>query len=284
LLARSSFDRKRRPHLQNGEESLFLGSTLELGTVMASLSSSGRHPLASDVQKPVPGARLDGTAIQHLDFFKAFDADARDDIARMARVERIPRGGVLFTQGERPRAVFMVLSGHLKATQATPEGRKVVVRLAGPGDLVGHVSVFNDTPYPATPAAVSESVVLAWSPGVFIELMADHPALSLAVVRNMGKFIEDAHTRLRESSTERVERRIAHAVLRLARYAGRRIEGGVEIEFPITRQDIALLTGATLHTVSRILSAWEQEGIVDGGRRHLILRDPHALASIAEEV
>lgn len=231
-----------------------------------------------------PGRRLDGSAIRHLDFFKDLDGAALDDIAGMARPERIPRGEVLFQQGEPPRAIFMVLSGRLKAIQVTPEGRQVVVRLAGPGDLIGHVSVFAEKPYPATPTAVTDSIALVWSPPAFIELMGRHRPLSLAVVRNMGKFIEEAHTRLRESSTERVERRIAHAVLRLVRQAGHRIEGGVEISFPITRQDIALMTGATLHTVSRVLSAWEQQGVVDGGRQHLVLRDPHALVRIAEEL
>lgn len=233
-------------------------------------------------QKAAIGSRLDGSAIRHLDFFKEFDAAALDDIAGAARPRRIPGGDVLFRQGEPPTGIFMVLNGRFKATQITPEGRQVVVRLAGPGDLIGHVSVFTETPYPATPKAAAESIVLAWSREGFVELMARHPALSLAVVRNMGKFIEEAHTRLRESSTERVERRIAHAVLRLARQAGHRIEGGIEISFPITRQDIALMTGATLYTVSRVLSAWEQDGIVDGGRQHLVLRDPQALLRIAE--
>ena len=231
-----------------------------------------------------PGRRLDGSAIRHLDFFKDLDLAALDDIARAASPKRIPAGDVLFRQGDPPHSIFMVLNGRFKATQITPEGRQVVVRLAGPGDLIGHVSVFIDKPYPATPSAAADSIVLSWSPSVFIGLMARHPALSLAALRNMGKFIEDAHTRLRESSTERVERRIAHVVLRLARQAGRRIEGGIEITFPITRQDIALMTGATLYTVSRVLSAWEQEGSIDGGRQHLILRDPHALVRIAEEL
>jgi CRP-like cAMP-binding protein len=235
-------------------------------------------------RRVLPGRQLDGSAIRHLDFFKDLDMAALDDIAGKAQPKRIPRGEVLFRQGEPPRALFLVLSGRFKATQITPEGRQVVVRLAGPGDLIGHVSVFTEKPYPATPTAAADSVILAWSPSLFIELMSRHPALSLAVVRNMGKFIEEAHTRLRESSTERVERRIAHAVLRLARQAGHHIDGGVEISFPITRQDIALMTGATVHTVSRTLSAWEQEGIVDGGRQHLILRDPHALRRIAEEL
>ena len=249
----------------------------------AACEPNARAPADRTQRSVAPGYHLDGFVIRHLDFFKGFDAAALDDIAGRARPERIPRGNVLFRQGEAPDAIFMVLNGRFKATQITPEGRQVVVRLAGPGDLVGHVSVFTEKPYPATPTAVAESIVLTWSPGVFIDLMAHHPALSLAVVRNMGQAIEEAHTRLRESSTERVERRIAHVVLRLVRQAGHRVEGGVEISFPITRQDIALMTGATLHTVSRVLSAWEQEGIVDGGRQHLVLRNPHALVRIAEE-
>jgi CRP-like cAMP-binding protein len=253
--------------------------------MMASPSSEpSSHNRSAARRKAAAGHRLDGSAIRHLDFFKGFDAAALDDIADAARPKRIPGGDVLFRQGEPPSGIFMVLSGRFKATQITPEGRQVVVRLAGPGDLIGHVSVFTETPYPATPAAAADSIVLAWSPGAFIELMARHPALSLAVVRNMGKFIEDAHTRLRESSTERVERRIAHVVLRLARQAGHQIDGGIEISFPITRQDIALMTGATLYTVSRVLSAWEHEGIVDGGRQHLVLRDSQALLRIADEL
>ncbi|HZS83856.1 MAG TPA: Crp/Fnr family transcriptional regulator [Stellaceae bacterium] len=234
-------------------------------------------------RQATPGRRLDGSVIRHLDFFKELDDSALDDIAGAARPERIPRGEALFRQGEPPHALFIVLSGRFKAIQVTPEGRQVVVRLAGPGDLIGHVSVFAEKPYPATPTAATESIALMWSPRTFIALMARHPPLSLAVVRNMGRFIEEAHTRLRESSTERVERRIAHAVLRLAQQAGHRVDGGVEISFPMTRQDLALMTGATLHTVSRVLSAWEQQGVVGGGRQHLVLRDPQALARIAEE-
>ncbi len=229
----------------------------------------------------MPGRRLDGSVLHHLEFFRDLDTAARDDIAHCARPERIPRGDALFRQGDGPRAVFIVLNGGFKATQMTPEGRQVVTRLAGPGDLVGHVSVFTGQPYPATPIAVVDTVVLAWPPPVFIDLMLHHPHLSLAVVRNMGTYINEAQARLREASTERVERRIAHAVLRLVRQAGRRVESGVEINFPLTRQDIALMAGATLHTVSRVLSAWEQDGIVDGGRQHLVLRNPRALLRIA---
>jgi CRP-like cAMP-binding protein len=83
-------------------------------------------------------------------------------------------------------------------------------------------------------------------------------------------------------STEEVERRVARALLRLANQAGRKVDRGIEIDFPISRQNIAEMKGTTLHTVSRILSAWEQAGVVESGRQRVILRDAHRLMTIAE--
>jgi CRP-like cAMP-binding protein len=85
-----------------------------------------------------------------------------------------------------------------------------------------------------------------------------------------------------EMSSEQVEQRIARAVLRLIAQAGRQTPDGIEIDFPITRQDIADMTGTTLHTVSRTLSAWEGEGLVRGGRQKVIVTDPHGLMLVAE--
>ena len=75
---------------------------------------------------------------------------------------------------------------------------------------------------------------------------------------------------------------MAHALLRLAKQAGKKVDAGVEIDFPISRQDVAEMTGTTLHTVSRILSAWESEGLVEGGRQRIVLRDTYRLHNLAE--
>ena len=84
--------------------------------------------------------------------------------------------------------------------------------------------------------------------------------------------------------TERVERRVARALLRLVQEAGRRVDAGVEIDFPVSRQDIAEMTGTTLYTVSRLLSSWEERGIVRSGRQRIILTTPHALVALAEVI
>jgi CRP-like cAMP-binding protein len=84
--------------------------------------------------------------------------------------------------------------------------------------------------------------------------------------------------------TERVERRVARAILRLVHEGGRRVETGIEISFPVSRQDIAEMAGTTLYTVSRLLSGWEERGIVQSGRQHIVLVKPHALVAIAEDL
>lgn len=89
---------------------------------------------------------------------------------------------------------------------------------------------------------------------------------------------------LAQRAPKRVERRIADALGRLVVQAGRRTPDGIEIDFPITRQDLAEMTGTTLHTVSRTLSEWEAAGLVSSGRQKVVIMRPHALVAIAQDL
>jgi hypothetical protein len=73
-------------------------------------------------------------------------------------------------------------------------------------------------------------------------------------------------------------------VLRLAHQTGRRTDKGVLLDLPISRQDLGEMTGTTLYTVSRILSRWEQSGLIESGRERIIIRSPHDLVIIAEDL
>jgi CRP/FNR family transcriptional regulator, nitrogen oxide reductase regulator len=83
-------------------------------------------------------------------------------------------------------------------------------------------------------------------------------------------------------STEQVQQRVAHALLRLVKQSGKKTDEGILIDFPLSRQDIAEMTGTTLHTVSRILTAWEEQGLVKSGRQRVTVIEPHRLLSLAE--
>jgi CRP-like cAMP-binding protein len=103
-------------------------------------------------------------------------------------------------------------------------------------------------------------------------------------LKTVGGRLQEAHSRVVEMSTEQMEQRIAHALLRLADQSGRKNEHGIAFDFPLSRQDIAEMTGATIFTVSRTLSNWEQRGLIDSGRQRIVLREPVVLRALAETV
>jgi CRP-like cAMP-binding protein len=157
------------------------------------------------------------------------------------------------------------------------------VRYVTPGEIFGVAKAIGLTKYPATATAVDDSVVLGWPSAAWPRLVAQHPSLAANTLQTVGSRLQETHTRVIEMSTQQVERRVAHALLRLAKQAGRKVDEGIEIDFPISRQDIAEMTGTTLHTVSRTLSAWESQGLIESGRQRIVLRDPHRLFGLAEE-
>jgi CRP-like cAMP-binding protein len=226
--------------------------------------------------------QINRATVQGLALFERLQPVEIDEILRTATSRRYPVGDQVFEQGQTADQFFVLLHGRLRVTQVTSEGQQVVVRMVNPGDLFGIAKALRRLDYPGTATAVAESVVLAWPMGMWSEFLDRHPSLAVSAMQTVGSRLLEAQQRLRELSTEEVERRVAHAVLRLANQSGKREENGVRIDFPISKQDIAEMTGTTLHTVSRILTAWEAAGLVEGGRQKLLVRDPHNLMLIGD--
>ncbi|MHB2168693.1 Crp/Fnr family transcriptional regulator [Alsobacter sp. R-9] len=226
---------------------------------------------------------IDRSLVADVPMFAPLGPADIDAILAEARSIRVPKGSPVFEQDHPADSFFVLLHGHLQVVKLTPAGQQVVVRYVTPGELFGIAVQMGRTTYPATATAVVDSVVLIWPSAAWAGLLQRFPALAGGAMQTMGSRLAEAHVRVVEMSTEEVERRIAHALLRLVKQAGRKIESGLQIDFPITRQDVAEMTGTTLHTVSRILSAWEDQGLVEGGRQRIVVRDPHRLFMLAEK-
>ncbi len=184
---------------------------------------------------------------------------------------RLAVGDVLFRQGDAVETFYVVIVGRLRVTQTTPEGQQIIIRYLGPGQIAGYAALTGGEHHPGTATALDDSHLFAWPAATIRQLMTRHAIIAVNAAAVLGERYHEMQIRLRELSTERVEQRIAHTVLRLARQAGHRTARGIEIAFPLSRQDLAEMTGTTLHTVSRTLSAWEEKGIVDSGRRRVIV-------------
>lgn len=200
----------------------------------------------------------------------------------LAQRERRAKDSQLFEQGATATTFYLILAGRIRVSQITPEGQQVIIRYLGPQEIAGCVAVCGGVPYPATATAVEDTWLLTWTRARMSELAADFPIIGMNAMQIMGGRMTELQGRLTELQTIRVDRRIAHALGRLVVQAGRRTTDGIEIDFAITRKDLAEMTGTTLYTVSRTLSEWETSGIVSSRRQKVVILRPHDLAAIAK--
>jgi CRP-like cAMP-binding protein len=201
-----------------------------------------------------------------------------------ARIRTLPAGSAYFHEDEPAHAFYVLETGSVKLTQLTPEGHQVVLRLVEPGDAFGGVAAFGGATYPVSAEAVTDASALQWSGETMTDLMVRHPRLALNALKFVAARLHELQVQYRQLATEKVERRVARALLRLVQQAGRRIETGVLIDLPLSREDIGQMTGTTLYTVSRIISQFESQDILEAGRHRLVIRNPDRLLKVADDL
>ena len=222
--------------------------------------------------------------IRQTPLFRGLSDDALQAVIAAARSSRLPADTMLFHQEDEVRTLWVVTTGRMQLFQLTPEGHQVILHIAGPGEEVGLMPALTSAPVSVSARTVEDSELLVWDAEAFRALMRRHSELSFNVIAILGEHIRLYQDRIRELTTERVERRLARTLLRLAKQLGKRTPGGVLIDLPLSRQNLAEMSGTTLYSASRILRAWEDAGIVSSGRERVVIRSPHRLVAIAEDL
>lgn len=194
----------------------------------------------------------------------------------------LEEGQFFFFQGDPAKYAYILTSGRAKLTQSGPAGQQVNLRTIIVWEMFGALgAVRPEAAYPASAQAIETSSALAIESLLLAEMMQTRPYLSAGLMQLMTGYIQEMQARYRELATEKVERRVANVILRLAAQMGKKTsDGGIELHF--TRQELAEMSGTTLYTVSRVLSEWERQGLVETGRERVVIRSPHGLVKLAE--
>lgn len=199
----------------------------------------------------------------------------------LAHISRLTAGQVMFDEGQPVRRFHLLLSGHMCFLRLTAEGDLVIVLHIPEGEMFGIGVALGQTTHQATAIAAGDCIVLSWRSTLWPVFCAKYDGFAAEVFRSFGARADEMSNRIVELSTKLVEQRIACALLRMITQSGRKVPGGVEIGFPITRQNIADMTGTTLHTVSRTLRGWERQGLVASTRCHIVVQDPHRMVMMS---
>lgn len=216
--------------------------------------------------------------------FRGLQVTDLQAVLQAAARRRVQRNAFFFHQGNPATAFYVLSQGEAKLTQVTPEGHQMLVRFVGPGECFGGIAALMNADYTLSAQAVEDCQALTWAGETLAQLMERYPRIALNVMAVQAGQYRQLLDRYQQLLTERVERRVARMLLRLAGQAGQKAEDGVLIGLPLSREDLADMTGTTLYTVSRILSRWERQGLVEAGRERVLIHQPHALVAIAEDL
>jgi CRP-like cAMP-binding protein len=202
-------------------------------------------------------------------------------ITSAARVTRFTRGEMLYIEGDPVEQVLVLTSGAVKITQLGAVGTEVILRFGVAGDVLGAVGLFSSRRHGTTAQAFRPCGALVWDTNAFKGLVERFPILHQNMARILGEDLLELEERFREVATEKVGPRVARQLVRMLGKIGRPVNGGVEI--PLSREDLAQMTGTTLFTVSRLLSAWGALGTVRPGREAVAVCDVESLRAISEQ-
>ena len=223
-------------------------------------------------------------AVMRSPLFQNLEPAVCEEVIDEARPCRVSAGEYYYHQGEAATSFYILAKGQVKLTQITPEGHQIIIKALGPGDGMGIIVALSGMDYPVAAEAVEDSLALGWEREIIRGLMLRYPQLALNGMELIARRFADLQGRLHEMATKRVEQRVARTLLKLVRQFGKKVDAGVLIDMPLSRQDLAEMSGTNIYQVSRLLSKWEQADIVRSGRKRVILCHAHELVVIAEDL
>jgi CRP-like cAMP-binding protein len=199
--------------------------------------------------------------------------------------QRHDRDDYLFFEGDPAEWLVFIAQGRIKMIKHSESGRETILATFGPGQIVGEVGVLVGDTYPATAQVLEQALTLSLSRDEYMALVRSNSRLAWALIVELGHRLQRAQETIRSLAVEKVERRVARVLLRLASASGQRLEGGaVRITVALSRQDIADMAGTVIETAIRTMSKFQKQGLIETSEGHIVLLKPHHLVAIADEL
>lgn len=231
-----------------------------------------RANMTTDLQLPAPFNRLHG--------------DIQDALRSIATSYELKYREALYQQGDVAHSMYVIQRGGIRLVEATPEGRSVAQKVYGAGDVMGMLALSQTFLHPSrAEAVVGDTLVFGFRGQEVRAIMRQYADLAILIMDMLVEHVQHSHHRLRQVMLERVERRLARGLLHYASKFGEpdADDGSILIGVPISQQDMAQFTGATIETVNRTLKIWEERDIIRCQRQRVVLLDSDVLERIAED-
>ena len=204
-------------------------------------------------------------------------------LAQRAVPRKFSGGEMVFAEGDSCAGMYVVESGHVRIFKTSAGGREQVLSIDGPGGSIAELPVFDGGNYPASVSAVEDSTLLFISKQDFHALCMTHPQVALKVLRVVGARLRKLVGIIEELSFTTVRHRLAALLVRMAQKEGQRLSEGIEITLSASNQELASQIGTVRELVSRNLSRFQSEKLIEMDGRRIVIPNLKALEAELQE-
>ncbi len=204
----------------------------------------------------------DDELLRRIALFRRLSPGMRARVAEVAHLRSYERGDTIFSEGDAGDVFIAIVTGRVKVFKSTRAGKEIILEIFGAGDPLGAVAVYDNLPFPASAVTLEPTQCLRIEQAAFFRLLEQDPALVRGLLSGLTIRLAELTRRLAELSGARVETRFARLFLKLCDQIGRPERGGVFVPMPLSRQELADLTGTTIETAIRIMSRWQKEDVL----------------------
>ena len=215
-------------------------------------------------------------------FLGALPNEALDTTVRHGRIRTFPRATVIYRKGEPGSNLMVVLSGRIKISNVSPEGREVVLNFLRAGDLSGEIAVLDGKERTADAVALEETQALVISARDLLPVLISNPNALLNITLTLCEKLR-AISALVDDSMREMRARAASGLLRLIQRHGTVSNEGIRLDLVLSQQDLGNYLGISRENVSRQLRQLRFANVVDVEEGHIVITDKDGLEAIAAE-
>lgn len=221
----------------------------------------------------MPGERTDAS----WSLLALLEDDDRRELEARAGRRRYKAGSTLLHEGAPGSEVLVLLSGRVKVTVTTPDGREIVLQFCGPGELIGDLAVIDPGARSGTVEALEPVEALGISAPDFQAMIDTRPGFALALLRGLVRRFRNADRMRVEFAGAQTLGRVAARLVELVDRHGEPVEGGIAITLPLTQEELAGWTGSSREAIAKALHTLRALGCIRTERRRIIVLDEEGL-------
>jgi len=220
--------------------------------------------------------------LHNLPFFKNLSYEEVKEINLIFKDVHYIAGETIYFSGDKSTQLCVIAAGNVKLLKHSQSGQDVLIDFLKQGEFFGTLETLGQPMYQETAEAQTNSCILKINSEQFRNILQKYPLTALNVIDVISERLKSAYEMMQQLSVQAIEQRIAFTLLKLADKVGEQKETGILIQLPLSRSDLAGMTGTTTETASRIMSLFQKQGIINTGRQWVSIIDQKKLKYISE--